>query len=255
MQCASRVDARFAMGALLAAWLLAPPPNVFASGSAGSGPMPEIAAASLLLTYYESLVKDQDVAAFERAVLARYPEGALARLVRIGPAETRQAAVLALGLTGSFQSNATVGRCLRDKDPAVRSLAQSALWSIWFRAGTPENNATLERVRELIGLERYREARELATHLIASAPDFAEAYNQRAIAYYSEQRYAESAKDCERALERNAYHIGALGGLGQCYLRMGRREEALNVYQRALKLQPFSDGLRETVAELQAGGV
>jgi tetratricopeptide (TPR) repeat protein len=207
---------------------------------------------SILVDCFETFLRDKDLDAFQRGVMARYTEGTLARLARSGGIQARRAAFLALGLTGSFKVNEVVAKGLRDPDPAVRTLAQSALWSIWYRADSPENNAALGDVRELIGRQRYREAEELATRLIARAPAFAEAYNQRAIAMFFEERFAESALDCRRALERNPYHIGALGGLGQCCLRLDRRTDALATFRRALKIQPFSADLRETVEALEA---
>ena len=84
-------------------------------------------------------------------------------------------------MLGTFeQSNAVLGKALRDQDLAVRSMAEDALWAIWFRADTPEHNRTLEQVRQLIGREQLEQAETLVKRLIADAPDFAEAYNQRA---------------------------------------------------------------------------
>lgn len=214
--------------------------------------MPEPHSASLLVSYYETFLRDHDLDGFRRQVLERYTEGTLARVAASGDVQSRRAAVLALGLVGTFGVNDVVGRALRDRDPVVRSLANNALWAIWFRADTPENNATLERVRGLIQRQRIDEARELATRLIARAPGFAEAYNQRAIAYFFLGRFEESAADCRRVLERNPYHFGALSGLGQCYVKLNQRREALKIFRRALKLQPYSEGLREAVATLEA---
>jgi tetratricopeptide (TPR) repeat protein len=214
--------------------------------------MPERSHDSLLVSYYETFLRDQDANAFSGLVMARYNEGTLGRLVRSGDTQARRAAVLALGLIGSYQANATVAHALKDADPTVRDLAQGALWVIWFRADSPENNAMLERVAALLKRQRPDEAEALATALIARAPTFAEAYNQRAIAVFLQGRFADSATDCRRVLERNPYHIGALAGLGRCYLQLGRRAEALQTFRRALKLQPHSAALRETVTALEA---
>lgn len=208
--------------------------------------------ACLLVDYYEGFLSDQDLDRFRRNVTARYTEGTLSRLLRAGSPQARRAAVLALGITGSFRVNTSVGRSLRDPDPTVRALAQSALWAIWFRADTPENNAMLEEVQTLIGRERYRQAVQLATQLIERAPNFAEAYNQRAIALFAEGKFEESAADCQRVIARNPYHIGALSGMGQCYLILGRRADALATFKQALKVQPYSTDLRERVALLEA---
>ena len=142
---------------------------------------------------------------------------------------------------------------LRDSDPTVRTLADNALWAIWFRADTAENNQALERIATLVNLRRLRDAINEADALIARSPGFAEAYNQRAIAHFFQGRFDESVEDCKLVLERNPYHTGALAGMGQGQIRLGRHEEALKTFRRAFKIQPYNEALRETIAELEAG--
>jgi tetratricopeptide (TPR) repeat protein len=219
----------------------------------GAASMPPPHTAALLVDYYEAFRRDRDLGAFRLNVLGRYSEGTLARLVQSGDAPARRAAVLALGLVGSYRVNEVVGKALRDPDASVRSLAENALWAIWFRADTPENNACLQQVHDLINRGRSAEAIDLATRLIDRAPGFAEAYNQRAIAHFGLGHFADSAADCRRVLERNPYHIGALAGLGKCYLQLHDRDAAIKALRRALKLQPYSDELRETISALEEG--
>ncbi len=207
---------------------------------------------SLLVDYYEAFLKDHDLDGFRLNVSARYSEGTLARIVQSGETASRRAAILALGVFGTFEVNAVVGKALRDKDPVVRSLSESALWAIWFRADTPENNAKLEAVQARIVRNDLEQAIEKATDLIKVAPKFAEAYNQRAIAFYKLGELEKSADDCKRVLKHNPYHIGALSGLGQCEIRLGRRDDAIATFKKAVEVQPFNDGLRELVAELEA---
>jgi len=175
---------------------------------------------SLLVDYFRAFLKDQDVETFKSRVAARYTEGTLGRvLAGSGTVTARRAAVFSLGLLGSFEgSNPALGRALADSDPVARAMAEDALWAIWFRADSPENNEILDRVRVLIGREQFKEAEALATRLIANAPNFAEAYNQRAFAYFLEGRLPESAADCQRVLTRNPFHIGAIEGLAKCEL-------------------------------------
>lgn len=234
-----------------AIWL-AHPPASSASPRHGAAPMLEPHTASLLVDYFETFLRDKDIEAFHRSVTARYTEGTLSRLARSGGVQARRASILALGLIGGFSANETVARALKDPDPTVRNLAQNAIWAIWFRADNPENNATLQEVRDLIGRERYAEAQNLAARLVARAPNFAEAYNQKAIALFFQDRFTESAEACRQVLKRNPYHIGALSGLGQCYLRLDRRKDALATFRRALKVQPYSENLKETVEMLEA---
>jgi tetratricopeptide (TPR) repeat protein len=225
-----------------------------ASPRNGAAGMSEPRTGSLLADYYENFLRDHDVDTFRKHVSDRYTEGTLARLAQSGDLQTRRAAVLSLGLFGSFATNAAVARAMRDPDQTVRSLAENALWAIWFRADSAENNAVLERISLLNGRQRYDEAITLANRLTAAAPRFAEAYNQRAIAYFSLGRFQESAADCERVLERNPYHIGALGGLAQCQIRLEQPAEALKTLRRAAKLQPFNENLTRAIQDLEGDG-
>ena len=207
---------------------------------------------SLLVVYYATFLHDHDIENFQQQVSARYTEGTLARLIDSPDVTGRRAGILALGLLGTMASNGVVARALRDSDPTVRDLADNALWAIWYRADTPENNTTLEQVRLLIQHDRLADAVTRASRLIVLAPNFAEAYNQRAIAHFFQGQFQESAEDCERVLERNPYHFGALAGLAQCQIRLEKRREALKTLRRALRLQPFSKGLRQAVSSLEA---
>ncbi len=145
-----------------------------------------------------------------------------------------------------------LGKALSDDDVAVRSMAEDALWAIWFRAGTAEHNQILNQVRIKISREQLDQAEVLATRLIDVAPNFAEAYNQRAIVYFQQGRYNESVADCQRVLQRNPYHFGAISGMAECQRQLKRPQDALKTMRRALKLQPHRTALREIIRILEA---
>jgi tetratricopeptide (TPR) repeat protein len=210
--------------------------------------------ANLLVDYFRKLLEDRNFEAFRDRVAAQYSEEMLCRILLNSPTVTaRRAAVLSLGFAGRFErSNASLARALRDSDETVRKLTEDALWSVWFRAGTPENNQTLQEVLQLMGRGQLSRAETLVNRLITAAPHFAEAYNQRAIIHFRLGRFAESAQDCQHVLSRNPYHFGALGGLAQCQIQLNRPSEALKTLRHALKLQPYSDGLRENIKLLEA---
>jgi tetratricopeptide (TPR) repeat protein len=208
---------------------------------------------SLLVDYFKTFLDDRDIDAFRDRVSARYNEGTLGRILAGSPSvAARRAAVVSLGLLGTFdQSNPVLGRSLRDNDPAVRGMAEHALWTIWFRADTPENNLLLEQVRNSIRGEQFQVAESLATRLIEQAPNFAEAYNQRAIIYFSQGKFAESVRDCRSVLRRNPYHFGAISGMAECLLRLDRSRDALKTLRQGLKLQPYNTSIRKYIQELE----
>jgi tetratricopeptide (TPR) repeat protein len=208
----------------------------------------------LLVEYFETLAKDSNIAEFRDRVAARYSEDTLCQILTSSPAVTaRRASVLALGSLGNFQrSNRVLGRALRDADFGVRRLAEQALWSVWFRADTPENNRALQQVVALMAREEFGLAEALVSRLIVAAPGFAEAYNQRAIIYFQQGRFAESARDCQRVLSSNPYHFGAMGGMAQCLLQLNRPAEALKTLRQASRLRPYDAFLRETIRDIAA---
>ena len=209
---------------------------------------------SVLTAYYRSFLEDRELERFRQNVQARYSQKDLQKLVTGSEKDTRRAAVLALGLVGTFDCNEALAQGLKDEDAVVRSLTEGALWGVWFRGGTADQNERLELVREAISEGNLENAQKLATQLIAEAPEYAEAYNQRAIVAYAERRFEESVEDCQRVLELNPYHIGALSGMGQCYMQLGKKFEALAVFRRALEASALQRGFEAGGSVVNRGG-
>jgi tetratricopeptide (TPR) repeat protein len=216
--------------------------------------------ASLLVEYYQDLperqAEDSDawlvrfhtaISTFRKKVAQRYNEGTLQRLLD-SDVETRRAAVLALGLIGSMASNKLLAGCLHDDDERVCELATGALWALWFRADREDNNAELQR---LVRLKDRGKILAGLDALIERAPQFAEAFNQRAIVLYQIKAYERSIADCEKVLALNPYHFGAQAGLGQCLLQLGRQRAALKAFRLALRINPTMPGIAETVRALE----
>ncbi|MGD9722366.1 MAG: tetratricopeptide repeat protein [Pirellulales bacterium] len=200
---------------------------------------------------YHQYLLDQDTARFSRRLSRKYSVGTLERLAATGDRMTRRAAVLALGLVGDYNANATLGRALHDDDRGVRMLADNGIRQLWRRIGTTQHRRHLVEIGELNSGGRYDEAIEQATRLIAQAPWIAEGWNQRAVALFGAHRYAESVHDCTQALEINPYHFGAATGMGQCQLKLNNRQQALECFRRALRLNPNLEGVRAHVLYLQ----
>ena len=135
----------------------------------------------------------------------------------------------------------------------VNQMAEHALWSIWFRCGTCEANHELCRGTRSVNHKEYEEAISRFTRAIEIDPTFAEAYNQRAIVKYLQERYDESLEDCVRAVERMPCHFGAWAGMGHCHAQQGRLSEALECYKKALSINPHLAGVRQMVRELNRG--
>ena len=187
---------------------------------------------------------------FRHKVSARYSEGTLHRLLHSSDAESRRAAVLALGMMGTMkESNAVLAAMLHDTDRGVRQFAVDALWSIWFRGTTHTNS---QELRRLIEMRDRRKKQAGLDALIAKASAFAEAYNQRAIVYFQSKEWHKAIIDCERALKLNPYHFGAAAGMGRSYLELGRHRAALQAFRHALRINPGLDDVQEAIRALES---
>jgi tetratricopeptide (TPR) repeat protein len=189
---------------------------------------------------------------FQRAIEARYNEATLERLLGSSSPEVRRSAVLALGMVATMKANLSLGSRLHDEDSQVCELAADALWSLWFRADTEENNHELQRLMRLdVTLESADEVLASFQTLIRRAPRFAEAYNQRAIVHFRLDDFGKSVLDCEKVLRLNPVHFGAASGMAQCFMKQRKLRAALRCYRRAHRINPNLDGVPEVIESIE----
>lgn len=204
-----------------------------------------------LADLYERYLDDQNADGFVVKVAHRYTVGTLQRLLAGHPRrEVRRAAALALGFLADYQSNHALGCALLDDDRTVRMIAENGIRMVWTRTGTEEERQKLGLVARLNAAQHYKEAIRRATELIEKAPCLAEAWHQRAVAYFHLQQYAEAVRDCHEALEINPYHFPAATNMGQAYLELGNQVSALESFRRALRLNQDLEAVRAQVVRL-----
>jgi tetratricopeptide (TPR) repeat protein len=187
---------------------------------------------------------------FRQAVKAKYSEGTLQRLL-VAPDEcARRASALALGLVGTMSSNPRLATSLHDHDRLVRKFATDSLWKIWLRGSS---TVASQRLHEALANSPNDPLKGIAAidELLRHFPDFAEAYNQRAILHYSRGAFPLSILDCEAALRLNPFHFGAASGLGQCYMKLNKPRAALRAFKQSLDINPDLTTLRDTIARLE----
>ena len=217
---------------------------------------------ALLVEFYRRLPERQEgdnprtwleqfqsaVTAFKKSIAHSYNEGTLQRLLTRRNRETRQAAVLALGLLGTMASNKLLAHRLHDEDERVRQLAANALWALWFRADGEDSEKELQRLARM--QDRGRALSGL-NELIERSPRFAEAHNQRAIIYFQARQYEKAIADCETVLALNPFHFGAQVGMAQCLMNLRRHRAALRAFRRTLRIHPTLEGVEETIRALE----
>lgn len=141
---------------------------------------------------------------------------------------------------------------LKSVDEAVRETATRELWRIWFHQKGAYGLEILEQSQVLLQAGKVNEAEVLLTNLINDQPDFAEAWNRRAVLYYLQGRYRNSLEDCQKVVSLNPIHFGALHGIGLCYAALEEYAAAIQAFRQALEIQPHAINNQRMILECTA---
>jgi tetratricopeptide (TPR) repeat protein len=129
---------------------------------------------------------------------------------------------------------------LKNPEAAVRDRATQELWRIWFYQKGAYGLELLERSQLLMETGQVREAEAVLNEIIADQPDFAEAWNRRAVFYYVQGQYRQALADCQQVVALMPAHFGALHGMGLCHAALGEYTAAIQAFRRALEVQPYA---------------
>ncbi|MBC7477977.1 MAG: tetratricopeptide repeat protein [Pseudorhodobacter sp.] len=126
-----------------------------------------------------------------------------------------------------------------------------SIWIEWSKSGSPAMDLLLKRGRDALAAGQPDLAIQHFTALIDHAPDFAEAYNARATAYYQTGDLGPSVSDIAKTLTLNPRHFGALAGLGAIFEQLDEPAKALEVYKAALAINPHMPDIKDAVKRLE----
>jgi len=166
-------------------------------------------------------------------------------------ARIRLAGVAYLGRNGLAADGPLLVKRLSDADPVVRDMAEQAVWLAWSRSGNAQNDRLLRSGIGEMTAGRLPRAIEIFSAVIERDPDFAEAWNKRATAYFMAGEMRKSLADCDEVMKRNPQHYGALSGYGQIYIELEEFEKAIEYFRRALAVNPNLTNLEDVIRRLE----
>jgi tetratricopeptide (TPR) repeat protein len=196
------------------------------------------------------LLESNDPQGLVDAIHTRWNTGQVARLLTSPDRDARKVALVCLAMVGDRCCIEAVQTQLADPDATINEMAEHALWSIWCRLGSAQSNAELCRGSKAMACRCIDQAIDHFDNAIAADPQFAEAYNQRAIARFLKEQFEESIADCRKAVRLMPGHFGALAGMGHCFLHLGQLDHALRAYERAIAINPQLHCVGQTVTEI-----
>jgi len=126
------------------------------------------------------------------------------------------------------------------------------LMHAYSQSGSDTGDLLLQRARRAIGEEEYSDALKILDATIALLPDWAEGWNARATARYLQDDYDASMADIAQTLKREPRHLGALMGMATILEARGKREQALQIYERVQAVAPHWRNVEEPIERLKA---
>lgn len=139
---------------------------------------------------------------------------------------------------------------LREADPQEAGRLVTDINREWSKSGSAAMDLLLKRGRDAMDVEDLPAAIEHFTALTDHAPEFAEGYHMRAMAYFNSGLIGPALGDLDMALRLNPDHFGALRGLGVIFETLGDEARALQSYELVLGLHPNDEAAQEGVERL-----
>jgi tetratricopeptide (TPR) repeat protein len=136
----------------------------------------------------------------------------------------------------------------RNEKRAERLAAR--IWQEWNRSGSAITDLMMRWSQEAIEKKKFDVALDFLDQVVTLAPSYPEGWNRRATVHYMMHNYRKSMADIEKTLELEPRHFGALSGLAEIMKERGRKQLALQAYERILAVYPMMRRAQEAVGKL-----
>lgn len=140
---------------------------------------------------------------------------------------------------------------LHSAEPAQARRIAKEIELEWSKSGSAAMDLLLRRGRDALDADDSRAAAGFFTALTDHAPDFAEGWHMRAVAYARAELYGPALANLERALALNPHHYNAIFSLGSLMEEIGRPGMARDAYARALAIHPHHEALNAAMARVR----
>lgn len=120
----------------------------------------------------------------------------------------------------------------------------------WLRSGSDTVDLLMARASEAIAARNAPLALDLLDSVIMLKPDYAEAWNRRAVVYFTRRNFDHAIEDVDVTLRLEPRHWGAMVGLATILAEFDQKGKALDVYRKALEIYPLLPEVGKKVEDL-----
>ena len=112
------------------------------------------------------------------------------------------------------------------------------IWGEWFRSGSASIDLMMKWSNDAVDKEQFNVALDFLDQIVTLSPEYAEGWNRRATLHYNMRNFNKSMVDIQKVLALEPRHFGALSGMATILEREGKKQAALNAWQRTLDIYP-----------------
>jgi|TARA_Y100000389_G_scaffold81876_1_gene78468 tetratricopeptide (TPR) repeat protein len=132
---------------------------------------------------------------------------------------------------------------IEEDEQAINKITNQ-IWKIWHEIEDPKMTRTFETGIQMLNLGYYKRSIDYFDEVISTNPNFAEAWNKRATAYFMMGNFDLSMKDISQTLQLEPRHFGALDGMSLIFIHTNQPEKAIEIYDKMLQIFPYSIGTK-----------
>ncbi len=118
----------------------------------------------------------------------------------------------------------------------------------WQNSGSATVDLMMGWAAKAMDDKKYAVALDFLDQVVTMKPDYAEGWNRRATLHFMMNDYGRSMADIQKTLALEPRHFGAMAGMAAILKDTGKKEAALQAFERVLSVYPM---MRE--AQKQAG--
>lgn len=124
------------------------------------------------------------------------------------------------------------------------------IWAHWIVSKSDTTNLLMSRVKIATEAKDTGLAVRLLDSVVELDPTYVEGWNRLATIHYMRKEFGEAMVDIRRVLALEPRHFGALTGLGLILQEIGDDKQALEVFRKALALNPHLEKVPDMVKSL-----
>lgn len=134
--------------------------------------------------------------------------------------------------------------------PEAAKAVEGRIWALWMVSPSDTASLLMSRVRRAVEAKNIDLAVKLLDSIVVLRPDYIEAWNRRATLHYMQKDFTRSIEDIRQTLAREPRHFGALAGLGLIMQELGEDKRALEVYRKAVEVNPHLPRIPDLIKSL-----